>query len=349
MRLSLSGLPASAAWSLTSCRHEIRNGAAPMIRHVTNRRAFLGTGAGLAGVTLVGALVPALARQVVKEIHELLPGEFTWHPERSPKGPVAVVVSIPEQRVHIYRNGVRIAVATCSTGAPGHATPTGVFTVLQKDKHHRSSTYNNAPMPNMNRLTWSGIALHAGKLPGYPASHGCVRLPLEFSAKLFTVTHIGTPVIIAGAHTDPWELIHPGMVLGAYAEHEFEDAVAHPVSGMRPRHGASRKPDHHCALWIVGVRPRRPLSRSARHSSRNPEGTIDESHSRRARGGPASCGLCPVRAVAARCPGSSRRGVRREGRFRHAGGTGPVRCHGADSLCPGCRPADGPVPDGRGP
>jgi hypothetical protein len=121
---------------------------------------------------------------------------------------------------------VRIAVATCSTGAPGHATPTGVFTVLQKDKHHRSSTYNNAPMPNMNRLTWSGIALHAGKLPGYPASHGCVRLPLEFSAKLFTVTHIGTPVIIAGAHTDPWELIHPGMVLGAYAEHEFEDAVA---------------------------------------------------------------------------------------------------------------------------
>jgi hypothetical protein len=137
-----------------------------------------------------------------------------------------VVVSIPEQLVHVYRNGVRIAVATCSTGKPGHSTPTGVFTVLQKDKNHRSSTYNNAPMPNMNRLTWSGIALHAGKLPGYPASHGCVRLPLDFSAKLFGITHVGTPVIIAGSHTDPWELTHPGLVLGEAAGHEFDDVVA---------------------------------------------------------------------------------------------------------------------------
>jgi hypothetical protein len=78
----------------------------------------------------------------------------------------------------------------------------------------------------MNRLTWDGIALHAGSLPGYPASHGCVRLPLAFSEKLWTVTHLGTPVIVAGAHTDPWELTHPGMVLGAYTEEEFEAAVA---------------------------------------------------------------------------------------------------------------------------
>ena len=156
---------------------------------------------------------------------DLKPGEFTWHPDRSPNGPVAIVVSIPEQRVHVYRNGVRIAVSTCSTGKPGHATPTGIFTVLQKDKHHRSSTYNNAPMPNMNRLTWSGIALHAGNLPGYPASHGCVRLPMDFSEKLFGITHVGTPVIIAGSHTDPWELTHPGMVLSSYAENEFEDVV----------------------------------------------------------------------------------------------------------------------------
>jgi hypothetical protein len=78
----------------------------------------------------------------------------------------------------------------------------------------------------MNRLTWDGIALHAGNLPGYPASQGCVRLPLAFSEKLWTVTHLGTPVIVAGAHIDPWELTHPGMVLGAYAEEEFEAAVA---------------------------------------------------------------------------------------------------------------------------
>jgi hypothetical protein len=178
---------------------------------------------GLAPLTLTS--LGALA-EVVKEIHALKPGEFTWHPERSPKGPVAVVVSVPEQLVHVYRNGIRIAVTTCSTGKPGHETPTGVFTILEKDKDHRSSTYNGAPMPNMNRLTWDGIALHAGQLPGYPASHGCVRLPMAFSEKLWTVTHPGTPVIIAGSHTDPWELTHPGLVLGAYAEHEFEDAVA---------------------------------------------------------------------------------------------------------------------------
>jgi hypothetical protein len=178
----------------------------------------------LAGLTLTGEF--ALGSEALKEITELKPGEFTWHPDRAPKGPVSVVVSIPEQRVHVYRNGIRIAVSTCSTGKAGHETPTGVFVVLQKDKNHKSSTYNDAPMPNMNRLTWSGVALHAGNLPGYPASHGCVRLPMKFSELLFTVTHLGTPVIIAGAHSDPWELTHPGLVLGAYAEHEFEHVVA---------------------------------------------------------------------------------------------------------------------------
>lgn len=184
-----------------------------------SRRALIG--AGLAMVSM-----PALGQQVVKAISDLKPGEFTWHPERSPAGPVAIVVSIPDQRVHVYRNGIRIGVSTCSTGKPGHETPTGVFTILQKDKDHRSSTYNNAPMPNMNRLTWDGVALHAGKLPGYPASHGCVRLPLPFSEKLFGVTHVGTPVIVAGAHSDPVDVVHPGLVLGSYATSEFEAAEA---------------------------------------------------------------------------------------------------------------------------
>ena len=174
------------------------------------------------------------AQQVDKDPAALQPGEYTWNPDRAPRGPVAVVVSIPEQRVHVYRNGARIAVSTCSTGRPGHATPTGVFVVLQKDRHHRSSTYSGAPMPNMNRLTWSGIALHAGNLPGYPASHGCVRLPMQFSELLFGVTHLGTPVIIAGQHGDPQEVVHPGMALGAYAEHEFEHVVAGLKGKMHP-------------------------------------------------------------------------------------------------------------------
>lgn len=183
--------------------------------------------------TLLGlaAVRPAPA-EVFKEISNLKPGEFTWHPERQPYGPVAVIVSLPEQRVHVYRNGIRIAVSTCSTGKPGHDTPFGVFVVLQKDKNHKSSTYNDAPMPNMNRLTWSGIALHAGNLPGYPASHGCVRLPFAFSEKLFGITHLGTPVIISGAHSDPVELVHPGMVLGAYEVAEFK-AVEKSLAGKK--------------------------------------------------------------------------------------------------------------------
>jgi len=206
----------------------------PYIAVASRRGKFMGiTGPsrrtvvfGLMGAGALAGAEFAIGAQVLKEISDLKPGEFTWHPERSPKGPVSVVVSIPQQLVHVYRNGIRIAVSTCSTGKPGHSTPTGVFVVLEKDKHHKSSTYSGAPMPNMNRLTWSGIALHAGQLPGYPASHGCVRLPLDFSELLFTVTHLGTPVIIAGAHSDPVELTHPGLVLSGYAETEFEHAVS---------------------------------------------------------------------------------------------------------------------------
>ena len=191
-------------------------------RPLLDRRALILGGS--AGLVMLAA--PAPGQHVYKEIHQLQPGEFTWHPERQPDGPVSVVVSLDEQKVHVYRGGVRIAVSTCSTGRPGHETPTGVFVVLQKDRDHRSSTYNNAPMPNMNRLTWGGIALHAGNLPGYPASHGCVRLPMEFSARLFDVTHLGTPVIIADAHSAPVSVVHPGMILSGYAEDEFEQVMS---------------------------------------------------------------------------------------------------------------------------
>jgi len=165
------------------------------------------------------------AAEGLTEIADLKPGQFTWHPDRQGQGPVAIIVSLPQQRVHVYRNGVRIAVSTCSSGKPGHETPTGVFVILEKDRNHKSSTYSDAPMPNMNRLTWSGIALHAGNLPGYPASHGCVRLPMAFSADLFSITHIGTPVIIAGPADSP-ELTNPGWVLGGYSAGEFAQIVA---------------------------------------------------------------------------------------------------------------------------
>ena len=140
-----------------------------------------------------------LARQAEK----LKPGEFVFAPQIAPKGPVLVYVDLGRQRATIYRNGVRIAVSTISSGKTGHSTPTGVFTILQKNKDHRSRTYDNAPMPYMQRLTWMGVAMHAGNLPGYPASHGCVRLPMEFAKKLFTITPMGGTVVIAGGHEDP--------------------------------------------------------------------------------------------------------------------------------------------------
>ena len=182
------------------------------------RRNFLfGAGAAL----LSGTGGPARAQLVTKYAEQLKNGEFNWFPERSAAGPLLIIVSLPDQRVHVYRNGIRIAASSCSTGKPGHRTPTGVFKILQKDKHHRSSTYSNAPMPNMNRLTWSGIALHAGNLPGYPASHGCVRLPMQFSELLFGVTKTGMTVVIADENSQPASVVHPGLVLGNYARQEF--------------------------------------------------------------------------------------------------------------------------------
>ena len=141
----------------------------------------------------------------------LKPGQFLWLPEISPSGPMVIVVSIPEQKAYVYRNGVRIAVSTVSTGKKGHETPTGVFSILQKHKDHHSSLYNDASMPFMQRLTWDGVALHAGKLPGYPASHGCVRLPEDFARKLYDVTDFGITVIIANDSSAPAETAHPGV------------------------------------------------------------------------------------------------------------------------------------------
>jgi hypothetical protein len=194
--------------------------------------------------------LPAAAQRVDKYAEQLENGEFNWFPERSAAGPILIIVSIPDQLVHVYRNGIRIAASTCSTGKPGHRTPSGVFKILQKDKHHRSSTYNNAPMPNMNRLTWSGIALHAGNLPGYPASHGCVRLPMGFSEKLFGVTRLGMTVVIADERSQPSAVVHPGLVLGDYARREF---AAVDASLKRSQYAEGRSaPQRHTSVVVSG-------------------------------------------------------------------------------------------------
>ena len=202
------------------------------------RRLVMSALAGGAGLLALGRRA-ALADEFLEEIARLRPGQFTWHPERSPDGPVAIIVSLPTQLLHVYRNGIRIAVSTVSSGRPTKPTPTGVFTILEKARTHHSSTYDEASMPNMERLTWDGIALHAGGLPGYPSSHGCVHLPMAFSSELYTITQVGTPVIIAGSNGEPQAVTHPGLVLGQYAESEFSGIVAKemdPPSGNDSQH-----------------------------------------------------------------------------------------------------------------
>lgn len=136
--------------------------------------------------------------ELARAADSLSPGQWVWAPEIAPAGPLLIYVNLSDQVATVYRNGVRIGVSTVSSGKPGHETPTGVFTILQKDADHRSSLYNNAPMFYMERLTWDGVALHAGGLPGYPESHGCVHLPLAFARLLYGETALGATVVVAG-------------------------------------------------------------------------------------------------------------------------------------------------------
>src|SRR5881628_3281832 len=157
----------------------------------------------------------------------LKPGEYWWKPQLSPSGPVVVLVSIPQQTMHVYRNGILIGRSTVSSGKNG-STPGGVFTILEKKETHRSKKYNNAPMPNMQRLTWTGIAMHSGQLPGYPASHGCIRLPYDFSQLLFTETSKGGTVVVGDGKTPvPHLASNPGLML---APKDFTPEMLRPLA-----------------------------------------------------------------------------------------------------------------------
>jgi hypothetical protein len=141
---------------------------------------------------------PELARAA----DQLKPGQWVWAANVAPAGPILVYVDLSRQLATVYRNGVRIGVSTVSSGKEGYETPTGIFTILQKDATHHSNKYNNAAMPYQERLTWDGVALHAGGLPGYPESHGCVHLPLEFAKELFAITNLGVTVVVEGNAQD---------------------------------------------------------------------------------------------------------------------------------------------------
>ena len=128
-------------------------------------------------------------------VDHLRTGQYLWDDEASDGDP-RVVVSLSDQMAYLYRGDRLAAVTTISSGKPGKDTPTGYFPILEKQLLHKSLKYENAPMPHMQRIDDYGIALHAGMLPGHPASHGCIRLPAKFAAKLYGVTKVGTPVLI---------------------------------------------------------------------------------------------------------------------------------------------------------
>jgi len=132
-------------------------------------------------------------------------------PQETPKGPLQIIISIADQRVSLYDNGTLVARSSVSTGVRRHPTPLGVFSVVEKQRWHRSNLYSAAPMPYMQRITWSGIALHAGVLPGYPASHGCIRLTNDFAIRLWHLTKRGARVIIARQDVVPVEITNPHL------------------------------------------------------------------------------------------------------------------------------------------
>ncbi len=132
-------------------------------------------------------------------------------PAPAPKGPLQIIISIADQKISVYSGDVLVARSAVSTGVPDHPTPMGVFTVIQKQRWHRSNLYSAAPMPYMQRITWSGVALHAGVLPGYPASHGCIRLTEDFAIHLWQLSKLGNRVIIAREDVRPIEISHPQL------------------------------------------------------------------------------------------------------------------------------------------
>jgi lipoprotein-anchoring transpeptidase ErfK/SrfK len=129
--------------------------------------------------------------------------------ESKPQGPLIISVSIAQQKLRIYDANGLFAESPISTGMPGHSTPMGVFSVIQKQKFHQSNIYSGAPMPFMQRITWSGIAMHAGVVPGHPASHGCIRLPMAFAVKMYGWTRMGARVIVTPGEVTPASFSHP--------------------------------------------------------------------------------------------------------------------------------------------
>lgn len=149
-----------------------------------------------------------------------------------PQGPLIIAVSIDKQKVRVYDSNGLFAESPVSTGMKGHSTPMGVFSIIQKHKFHHSNIYSGAPMPYMQRITWSGVAMHAGVLPGYPASHGCIRMPMAFAMKMWNWTKMGARVVVTPGEMTPASFSHPLLVAQKVAP---QPVVADEIKNDLPR------------------------------------------------------------------------------------------------------------------
>jgi lipoprotein-anchoring transpeptidase ErfK/SrfK len=156
-----------------------------------------------------------------------------------PQGPLVIVVSIDRQKVTVYDTKGVFAESPVSTGMKGHSTPMGVFSVIQKHKFHHSNIYSGAPMPYMQRITWSGVAMHAGVLPGYPASHGCIRMPMAFAVKMWNWTRMGARVIVSPGQMSPQNFSHPLLA--------SVRVPPQPAASLEPQTNAGDKADKDAA------------------------------------------------------------------------------------------------------
>src|SRR5712671_3245760 len=181
-----------------------------------------------------------------------------------PQGPLIIAVSIDQQKVRVYDGNGLFAESPVSTGMKGHSTPMGVFSVIQKNKMHRSNIYSGAPMPYMQRITWSGVAMHAGVLPGYPASHGCIRMPMAFAVKMWGWTRMGARVVVAPGEATPADFSHPLLMAQkvapqpAVANEPSPDAASAASLELRPTvgHDGGVKP-------VMSEPPAAPLTQTA--------------------------------------------------------------------------------------
>jgi lipoprotein-anchoring transpeptidase ErfK/SrfK len=170
---------------------------------------------------------PAPQRRPPSRRHQAKKTDAPQKEASKPQGPLIIAISIDRQRLRVYDANGFYAETPISTGMKGHSTPMGVFSVIQKHKLHHSNIYSNAPMPFMQRITWSGVAMHAGVLPGYPASHGCIRMPMAFAIKMWNWTKMGARVVITPGDMTPSNFSHPLLVA--------QKVVPQPAVGDQPQ------------------------------------------------------------------------------------------------------------------